>query len=128
VLCSEEIQVTVNSANSQIRQVNAAMYVCAKVPPPTFRRVDPMRLKDHVKWNKGKLLRKLEMPGGTANSMKWDSHPAGTQTQLIAHHYYVRTAPKCTALVLSEICCACACAPVCMLFRGMCVICRMHRW
>lgn len=88
MLCREEQGNQVNSANSGIRKVNAALMVCDKEPPSSFPRVAPLSLKEHIIKNLH-VLANEDLAKKKADSIAWTKDAADSQAQLIAHYYHV---------------------------------------
>lgn len=92
VPCREDAGTLINSCNSSIRKVNAAIIILNKRPPMNFPREVPLALKEHMEANK-EVLRVFETNRSHADQISWEKDAADTQAQLIAHHYFVRASP-----------------------------------
>lgn len=90
MLFRDEESSKVATANTNIKKVNAALFVAKREPPASFTSSTPLKLKEH--WNDHKyLLANEELPTRKANTIEWKKAPADSQAQMLAFYYHVRS-------------------------------------
>ena len=102
MLCRDDMAMQINSANANIRKVNAALLIARRQPPPSFPVEAPLAIKDHFS-EKAYLLASEDMSKKKADTISWKKDAPDSQAQMLAHYYYVRSS-SCTVNVYGGVC------------------------